>query len=546
MVLIALTAKNFTDNFSYVGNFDLFSKIWVFFKTQGLSEYIFIFFLIVSYEYFGVTERASTKEVLSATPMGVNCLKRKQFLVMTGISASFFVVFVICNVIAAGLFGCLTAKFFYHIVISMFLNFFLSGILASLAGAYVASLRKKVTQYIVLLAIVFLTSPIFTDMFPTALVMTEVADIFPVTNIFDIFPPNSNSVFIFPFGTSVLPYRFEIILFWCLLTALLMSLSENKSIKNKRNIALLVATCLCFTCYCIPESTVKRNTDPAGAEYHDYNYYVMRSFAGENLYDMECNSFDEESSKPFSVKSYKLDFFVANYLYGKAEIEIDGTELLSSYVFTLYHGYKVIRIEDESGKKVSFNRRGDFLQILNYLGETHFTVYYCGSCPKFYSNLQGIALPGDLAYYPVAGLHRQYDKENQNMLAVHPETADFEVKVHGYAQKVFCNLPENGRNGFKGKSNGVTLLSGFYEEYKVDNCTFVCSYLDGEAKEENFRRILSDFETSGQLQKIDGKKIMVMPSLNQGSYGTSLDDHIVSQGSLSTFIRSVKGADKNA
>lgn len=546
VALIALTAKTFIDNLPYLESFDLLSRVWVFFKTQGFSEYVFIFFLIVSYEYFGVTEKASIKEALSSTPTGVNRIKRKQFLVMASISGAFFVFFVICNVIAAGLFGCLTAKFLIHIIISTFLNFFLIGILAVLAGAYIASLRKKVTQYIALLAIVFLTSSIFTDMFPTALVMTEVADIFPVTNLFDIFPPNLKSTFIFPFGTSVLPYRFEIILFWCLLTVLLMSLSEHKSIKNKRNIALLVATCLCFTSYCIPESMVKRNTDPAGAEYHDYNYYVMRSFAGENLYDMECNSFDEESTEPFSVKSYKLDFFVANYLYGKAEIEIDDTKLLSSYIFTLYHGYKVTRIEDESGNKVTFNRRGDFIQILNGLGKTHFTVYYCGSCPKFYSNFQGIALPGDLAYYPVAGLQRQYDKGSQNMLAVHPETVDFEVKVHGYAQRVFCNLPETGRNSFKGTSNGVTLLSGFYEEYKVDNCSFVCSYLDGEAKEENFRRILSDFETSGQLQKLDGKKIMVMPSLNQGSYGTSLDDHIVSQGSLSNFIRSVKGADKNA
>ena len=306
VALIALTAKTFIDNLPYLDNFDLLSRVWVFFKTQGFSEYVFIFFLIVSYEYFGVTEKASIKEALSATPTGVNRIKRKQFLVMASISGAFFVVFVICNVIAAGLFGCLTAKFLIHIIISTFLNFFLIGILAVLAGAYIASLRKKVTQYIALLAIVFLTSPIFTDMFPTALIMTEVANIFPVTNLFDIFPPNLKSAFIFPFGTSVLPYRFEIILFWCLLTVLLMSLSEHKSIKNKRNIALLVATCLCFTSYCIPESTVKRNTDPTGAEYHDYNYYVMRSFAGENLYDMECNSFDEESTEPFSVKSYKF------------------------------------------------------------------------------------------------------------------------------------------------------------------------------------------------------------------------------------------------
>lgn len=327
-VLIALTVKGFVDNIPYAGSFEPFSKIWVFHQTQGFSEYVFIFFLIVSYEYFAVTEKLSTKEALRTTPVGFDRLKRRQFLVMAGLAASFFVVFVICNVIAAELFGCLTTKFLIHIIISTFLNFFLIGILAVLAGAYIASLRKKVTQYIALLAIVFLTSSIFTDMLPTALIMTEVANIFPLTNLFDIFPPNLKSMFIFPFGTSVLPYRFEIVLFWCLLTVLLMSLSEHKSIKNKRNIALLVATCLCFTSYCIPESTVKRNTDPTGAEYHDYNYYVMRSFAGENLYDMECNSFDEESTEPFSVKSYKLDFFVANYLYGKAEIEIDDTKLL--------------------------------------------------------------------------------------------------------------------------------------------------------------------------------------------------------------------------
>lgn len=544
VALIALTVKSFTEAYFDMDDL-LFQNTWVFHQTQGFSEYIFIFFLIVSYEYFAVTEKPSTKEALRTTPVGFDRLKRRQFLVMTGLAASFFVVFIIFNVIAAGRFGCLTAKFFYHIVVSTFLDFFLIGILATLAGVYIAAMKKKVTQYIFLLAVVFLTSPIFTDTFPTTLLMTEVANIFPVTNLFDIFPPNLNSTFLFSFGISVLPYRFELVMFWCLLTVFMMSLSANRTMKSRRNVALAVAVCLCFTCYCIPESTVKRNNDPDGATYHDFGYYATRTFADKNIYDMVYDGMSEKY-EPFSVKSYKLDFFVANYLYGKAEIELADATQPSAYFFTLYHGYKVTRVENEKGDKFTFNRTDDFLQVLNDYGAKRLTVYYRGSCPKFYSNFQGMALPGDLAYYPVAGLQRQYDKGSQNMLAVHPETVDFEVKVHGYAQRVFCNLPETGRNSFKGTSNGVTLLSGFYEEYKVDNCSFVCSYLDGEAKEENFRRILSDFETSGQLQKIDGKKIMVMPSLNQGSYGTSLDDHIVSHGSLSNFIRSVKGADKNA
>ena len=95
VALIALTAKTFIDNLPYLDSFSLLSRVWVFFKTQGFSEYVFIFFLIVSYEYFGVTEKASIKEALSATPTGVNRIKRKQFLVMASISGAFFVVFFI-------------------------------------------------------------------------------------------------------------------------------------------------------------------------------------------------------------------------------------------------------------------------------------------------------------------------------------------------------------------------------------------------------------------------------------------------------------------
>ena len=155
VVLIGLTVKAFADNIPFAGSSYLFSKIWVFLQTQGFSEYVFIFFLIVSYEYFAVTEKPSIKEALRTTPVGFDCLKRRQFLVMTGLASSFFVVFVIFNAVAAGRFGCLTAKFFYHIVVSTFLDFFLIGILATLAGAYIAAMKKKVTQYIALLAVIF-------------------------------------------------------------------------------------------------------------------------------------------------------------------------------------------------------------------------------------------------------------------------------------------------------------------------------------------------------------------------------------------------------
>ncbi len=542
-VLIGLTVKSFSEALA-MGVFP-FKKIWVFHQIQNFSEYVFIFFLIVSYEYFAMTEKPSIKEALRTTPIGFDCLKRRQLLVMTGLASSFFVVFVIFSAVAAGRFGCLTAKFFYHIVVSTFLDFFLIGILATLAGAYIAAMKKKVTQYIALLAVIFLTSPIFTSMFPTALLMTDIANIYPFTNLFDIFPPNQRYSVFFSYGNSVLPYRFEVVLFWCLLTVFLMSLSAKGTMKNRRNIALSVAVCLCFTCCCIPESTVKRNNDPAGADYHDFGYYKM-SVGGENLHDTVYDGMSKKY-QPFSVKSCKLDFFVANYLYGKAELELDGTAQLTDYFFTLYHGYKVTRVENEKGSRMTFNRAGDFLHILNDFGAERLTVYYRGSCPKFYSNLQGIALPGDLAYYPVAGLHRQFDNYNQSMLAVYPETMDFEVRVRGYAQQVFCNLPETGRNSFKGTSNGVTLLSGFYEEYNVDGSTFVCSPLDGETTDENLKQLLSNIKADGFSEKIKGKKIMILPSVNQLSKGSFLDDHIVSHGSLSNFYTAMKrGADTNA
>ena len=108
-VLIGLTVKSFSEAFD-MGVFP-FKKIWVFHQTQTFSEYVFIFFLIVSYEYFAMTEKPSIKEALRTTPVGFDCLKRRQLLVMTVLALLFFVVCVIFNTVAAGLFGCLTAKF---------------------------------------------------------------------------------------------------------------------------------------------------------------------------------------------------------------------------------------------------------------------------------------------------------------------------------------------------------------------------------------------------------------------------------------------------
>ena len=132
------------------------------------------------------------------------------------------------------------------------------------------------------------------------------------------------------------------------------------------------------------------------------------------------------------------------------------------YEFTLYHGYILKSVRTEGGE-IPFTREGDYVSIGGLNGSDTLVFTYHGKSPKFYANAQAITLPGYFAYYPKAGRSNIWDLDRYGYVVnLPPYESVYTVKVRS-GLEVFCNLA-GGDNGFHGRSNGVSLFAGMYDE----------------------------------------------------------------------------------
>lgn len=163
----------------------------------------------------------------------------------------------------------------------------------------------------------------------------------------------------------------------------------------------------------------------------------------------------------FMIEEYRMDLTIGNELHAEVEVTIDNPDL-DRYEFTLYHGYILKSVRTEDGE-IPFTRQGDYISIGSLNGADRLTFKYYGKSPKYYANRQAIALPGYFAYYPKPGRMNIWDSERYGyVINTSPNESKYSVNVRSDLE-VFCNLAGSD-NSFHGKSNGVTLLAGMYDE----------------------------------------------------------------------------------
>ena len=106
----------------------------------------------------------------------------------------------------------------------------------------------------------------------------------------------------------------------------------------------------------------------------------------------------------FTVEQYELDLSIRHNLKAEATLYLSQSDL-SLYQFTLYHGLNVHSVVDEMGEPLDFQRNGDFLDVSSAKPIKAMTISYSGQTWKYFSNEQGIALPGYFPYYPLSLIH---------------------------------------------------------------------------------------------------------------------------------------------
>lgn len=105
-------------------------------------------------------------------------------------------------------------------------------------------------------------------------------------------------------------------------------------------------------------------------------------------------------------------------LTGSAKVYVDRSEL-KSYRFTLYHGYKVKQVTDQTGAALDFRREYDYVTVTRGGAAVEYLcLEYTGKSPKYYSSYAGVCLPANFAYYPIPGYRELFSDNFMALLIV--------------------------------------------------------------------------------------------------------------------------------
>ncbi len=503
------------------------------------TSVIFIMFLFVSHYFFSKARAAELIESASVTYKGRNGFYLSQLSVMITLVFITFAISFLLSIIYAFRDSSTDAAYFLYSIKISFLYFFLADIIAVLIGMLCSGIKKTSSAYIILIVCGFLFSPLtneLTQMFSE----TGETRIYSIWRLFEIFPKyftNDNRAYGFAANSKSL----SIILLWIGLFALMIALSlclfRTKKQKIITTVSCLLVFIFSFAGALAPFSEAPQDS---GSFTGDTVYYLLKKPEEFVI---------QKSEKPdFEITTYDMKLDIKDELKGEVTVFIDKTNL-DEYRFTLYHGYKIKSISDSSGKKLKFDRDGDYVTVYPSSSTDTLTFKYKGHSAKYYSNSQGSYLPSGFAYYPINGFHYVYDTATACQGRVgtklsEPVKMRVEVKCRN---KMFCNLDKMDKNLFEGISDGLTLVSGFYKEMTVDDTRLIYQCYNNEELIEN----VGDFEEllKGYLNDnpdFKGKTIIVIPNSHspaQDERRFESYDHIISYSVRAAFYESPISSD---
>lgn len=462
------------------------------------------------------------------------------FVVIILIFFAFFNIWSLLLFVKYRNFNCWHGKFIIQTVLNMLLSHFFVPCCAAAMGVSASLLFRRINGCLGLVLFVLLGSPLSNylgEMFYEFSRNVSI-NIFPLLRLFDIFPPALNYQPVYAFGQSVLPYRWLTALFWLLLSLFVISLKTGERNRRFRAApAVFASLALAFLVVSqLPASRVIVGSDDPkySMEYGDKEYYYK-------AYDFYSDDYDEDGAnkewanfeKEFDVTDYDLEIKVGNNLHVRAAITVDKPNL-EKYDFTLYHGYKISSVRDGDGNKLRFKQDGDHFTVFNPERKSldRIVLKYSGFSTQYYSNLQGLFLPGYFPYYPHSSSLPVY---NMGMGEIYRFVLDkpthFRVKVNS-SQTVYSGLEQTGKNEFEGKTTGLTLVSGLYDCYEKDGVKMVYPYLHFYCGQEKQRAKFFDKYRSTETLPDNIKTVIIIPSIesNGGYTGyCQFDNYLVSK-----------------
>jgi len=489
----------------------------------SLSIFAFVLFAFLSYEFFYMTKRFQLEESLRSTQNGCRRLLGAQGVWMLLLVLCFSLLMLTWCLALCVKYQAWRAEFIAHLLLNALLNFCLIPCCGVLIGMALALSVKRLNAFLILVLFTLLGSPLANGLGYVALESLRL-NLYPFLNLFDLFPPNLNWKPVPAFGLSILPYRWELVGFWGLLAlgVLCLKLFDRKTLPRRLGTAGGVALSLvCLILVLQPGSKLLLSSDnPKESIMADWEYYFVDHPAEE----------DRETDAKFAITQYDMELSIGNQLKATATITVNHQKL-PEYLLTLYHGYRLKSVATQDGIALPFTQEGDYITVQNPERHTVKTLRlaYRGASALYYTNAQGVYLPGFFPYYPHSGHRPVFDRETQGIMRfVLQEPVLFRINIHS-DKTIYSNLPATGGNTFAGMSTGATLLAGFYDTLTVDGVTVVYPYLNtGEFRPEKLTEFVQA-HAGTQAMPSSVRTVFLTPDINDISPYTAycaFSDHL--------------------
>ena len=446
----------------------------------------FVFFAFISYEFGRMDFSVGFEECCSAIKYGRVEAIEARILVMIFLAMPCLIINLLIYIIA-GIVCSAGAAAIFHVLAHIVINFFVVPLIGTLLGAVLAIYAKRGVAYIVLLVITFFSSPAVNGF---------CADLYYSTGIsanrwLRVFPFMTPSSFFYTpniaYGYSLRPYRLFAFLMWILVLCALLLFFFARNRYGKHFLVLGVA-CLTLGLCCAP-IVLQNNSD------NIEDIESTEEVGGEIRYYIINKTSPPDACPEFKITSYDMELKLSNVLHAEVKVSVSPSNL-DIYGFTLYHGYKVKEVKDESGRDLKFRQNDDWIEVESAGETSSLTFTYSGYSNTHYSNGQGASLPGTFAYYPRAGYVTCYGDTGYETLTL-DEPTQFDVKIKN-RKKFFTNLNRTGKNTFSGKTTGLTIVGGFYKEDKIGDTNLVYTYVDMDVNEikKVFSNLMQTYDRS--------------------------------------------------
>ena len=438
----------------------------------------FVFFAFISYEFGRMDFSVGFEECCSAIKYGRVEAIGARILVMIFLAMPCLIINLLIYIVA-GIVCSAGAAAIFHVLAHIVINFFVVPLIGTLLGAVLAIYAKRGVAYIIFALIAFASSPAIDGYCASLYYSTGISGnrwlrMFPFMTPSTLFYEPDIS-----YGFSLRPYRIFAFLMWILVLCALIFFFFARS-RNGRRFLIPAAACLILGLCCAPVVLQPNsdciadtsNTEGSGAE---IRYYIRNKATLP------------EACPEFKITAYDMNLKFSNVLHADVKVSVSPSNL-DVYGFTLYHGYKVKSVKDESGRALKFRQNDDWIEVES-AGETSSLIFtYSGYSNTHYSNGQGASLPGTFAYYPRAGYVTCYGDTGYETLTL-DEPTQFDVKIKN-RKKFFTNLDRTGKNTFSGKTTGLTVVGGFYKEDKIGETNLIYTYIGRNT--QNVKKMFSD------------------------------------------------------